>query len=63
MVKTTFGQSYSNQLQKIPLVANTIGRRINDLSENLCDQLVSRMRCSKFTIQVDEAADVAKDAH
>ncbi|XP_042896432.1 protein FAM200A-like [Parasteatoda tepidariorum] len=63
MVKTMFGQFYTNQLQQIPLADNTIGRRINNISEDLCDQLVSRMRTSKFAIQVDEATDVAKDAH
>lgn len=63
MVKTMFGQSYANQLRQIPLADNTIGRRIDDISEDLCDQLVSRMRTSKFAIQVDEATDVAKDAH
>ncbi|XP_015906681.3 SCAN domain-containing protein 3-like [Parasteatoda tepidariorum] len=63
MVKKMFGQSYANQLRQIPLADNTIGRRIDDISENLCDQLVSRMRTSKFAIQVDEATDVVKDAH
>ena len=55
MVKTTFGQSYSNQLRKIPLADNTVGRKIDDISENLCEQLVSRMRSSTFSIQLDEA--------
>ena len=63
MVKIMFGKSYTKQLRQIPLTDNTFGRRINDISEDLCDQLVSRMRTSKFTIQVDEATDVAKDAH
>ncbi|XP_015911765.2 zinc finger BED domain-containing protein 5-like [Parasteatoda tepidariorum] len=63
MVKTMFGQSYANQLRQILLADNTIGRRIDDIADDLCDQLVSRMRTSKFAIQVDEATDVAKDAH
>lgn len=63
MVKIMFGESYAKQLSQIPLADNTVGRRIDDISEDLCDQLVSRLRTSKFAIQVDEATDVAKDAH
>jgi len=63
MAKIMFGESYAKQLQQIPLADNTVGRRIDDISEDICDQLVSRLRTSKFAIQVDEATDVAKDAH
>ena len=59
MVKIMFGKPYAKQLRQIPLADNTAGRRINDISEDICDQSVSRMRTSK----VDEATDVAKDAH
>lgn len=63
IVRTMFGESYAKQLQQIPLSDNTVGRRINDISEDLCEQLISELRISKFAIQVDEAVDVAKDAH
>lgn len=63
MVKTMFGESYAKQLQQVPLSDNTVSRRIDDISEDLCEQLVSRLRTSKFAIQVDEATDVAKNAH
>ena len=63
MVKVMFGESYAKKLRQIPLSDNTVSRRINDISEDICDQLVSRVRTSKFAIQVDEATDVAKDAH
>ena len=62
MVKIMFGEPYAKQLQQIPLADNTVCRRINDISEDICDQVVSRMRTSKFAIQVDEATDVATDA-
>ena len=63
MVKIMFGEPYAKQLRPIPPADNAVGRRINDISEDTCDQLVSQMRTSKFAIQVDEATDVAKDAH
>lgn len=63
MVRIMFGEPYAKQLRQIPLADNTVGRRINDISEDICDQLVSRLRTSKFAIQVDEATDIAKDAH
>ena len=54
MVKIMFGESYAKQLRRIPLSDNTVSRRINDISEDICNQLVSRVRTSKFAIQVDE---------
>lgn len=47
----------------MPLADNTIRRRIDETSEDICDQLVFRMRILKFAIQVDGATDLAKDAH
>ncbi|XP_077285254.1 zinc finger BED domain-containing protein 5-like [Arctopsyche grandis] len=63
MVRIMFGESYAKQLRQIPLADNTVGRRINDISEDIWDQLISRLCTSKFAIQVDEATDIAKDAH
>ena len=59
MVKIMFGEPHAKQQRQIPLVDNTVGRRINEISEDICYQLVSRMRTSKFAIQVDEATNVA----
>ena len=63
MVKIMFGKPYAKQPRQIPLVNNAVGRRINDIFEDIFDQLVSRMRTSKFAIQVEEATDVVKGAH
>lgn len=52
MIKAMFGQSYASQLLQVPLADNTIGRRVNDISEDLCDELVSQMRLSKFAISL-----------
>jgi hypothetical protein len=38
-LETMLSQSYATQLPKIPLADNTVGRRISDVSEDLCDQI------------------------
>ena len=55
IVKTMFGEAYASVLRQILLADNTVSRRIDDISADLFDQLVSKMRTSKFAIQVDEA--------
>lgn len=42
MIITMFGESYAIHLRQIPLADKTVGRRINDMSDDLCDRLVSR---------------------
>ncbi|XP_035211445.1 protein FAM200A-like [Stegodyphus dumicola] len=63
MIETMLGESYADQLKIIPLADNTVGRRICDISEDLCDQLIEKVKLSSFALQVDEATDVLKDAH
>ncbi|XP_067139511.1 zinc finger BED domain-containing protein 5-like [Centruroides vittatus] len=60
IIATMLGESYADQLKIIPL---TVGRQISDISEDLCDQLIEKVKLSSFTLQVDEATDVLKDAH
>ncbi|XP_026481364.1 protein FAM200A-like [Ctenocephalides felis] len=63
IIATMFGESYADQIKSIPLADNTVGRRISDISDDLCDQLIEKIKLSSFALQVDEATDVAKDAH
>jgi hypothetical protein len=46
------------ELRKIPLVDNTVGRRISYISEDLCDQLIDQFKTSRFALQIDESTDV-----
>jgi hypothetical protein len=62
-LKKLFGQSFANQLQQMLLTDNRIGRRIDDIFEDLCDQLACRIRFAKFVIQGNDATDVAKEAY
>ncbi|XP_026476421.1 zinc finger BED domain-containing protein 5-like [Ctenocephalides felis] len=61
-IATMFGESYADQIKSIPLADNTVGRRISDISDDLCDQLIEKTKLSSFALQVDDATDVAKDA-
>lgn len=58
IIDTMLGESYAYQLKIIPLADNTVGRRISDISEDLCDQLIEKVKLSSFALQVDEATDV-----
>ena len=63
MVEIMCGEASAQQLKKIPLSDNTVARRIEEIGKDLCDQLLNVLRTSQFGLQVDEATDVAKDAH
>lgn len=63
MVEIMLGEQSANKLRSIPLADNTVGRRISDISDDLCHQLTDALKYSHFGLQVDEATDVVKDAH
>ena len=43
----------------VPLSNNTISRRIGDLAGDVKATLLSRRKCIKFSLQMDESTDVA----
>jgi protein involved in ribonucleotide reduction len=53
----------ANQLKNIPLSNHTISRRFQDISDNINDQLIDKLRNNNFAIQLDEATDSNKDAY
>ncbi|XP_063856105.1 zinc finger BED domain-containing protein 5-like [Scylla paramamosain] len=63
MVEIMLDEQSANKLRSIPLADNTVGRRISDISDDLCDQLTDVLKYSHFGLQIDEATDVVKDAH
>ncbi|KAL1276972.1 hypothetical protein QQF64_023645 [Cirrhinus molitorella] len=54
------GNNAVKQLNLISLSNNTVKRRINDMSENVFQQLICRVRARRFyAIQIDESTDIA----
>lgn len=63
IVETILGDNFAKQLQCIPLSNDTVARRIGDMSENIQQQLLSKLCDKLFSIQLDEATDSNKDCH
>ena len=59
IVECMLGGKATELVGTVPLSNNTISRRIGDLAENVKATLISRIKCTKFSLQVDESTDVA----
>lgn len=54
------GKQYGDKLKCIPLSANTVGRRIENIAEDLKKQVLEQItQCGRFAIQLDESTDVS----
>jgi hypothetical protein len=49
LVEAVFDDSYAKEVWKIPIADNTVGRRISDISADLCYQLI---KTSRFALQI-----------
>lgn len=61
MVSTIIDDATAQKLRAIPLSDNTVARRISDISEDMKEQLVEKIKDQRFALQVDEATDSNKD--
>ena len=61
MVKTILGADAARKLQQVPLSNNVIRNRIDDISADILDQVISDIKTSsaKISIQLDESTDVS----
>ncbi|XP_036033567.1 zinc finger MYM-type protein 6 isoform X2 [Onychomys torridus] len=60
MCSDVLGSSAGDKMKSIPLSDNTIGCRINRLSADIEDQLIQKVRDSKwFALQIDESSETS----
>ena len=63
VVGLMLGQKKAEQVRKVSLSAETIKRRIGDMSEDLLETLLNKLKTSgKFSLQIDETTDIKKQA-
>nr|XP_055067936.1 zinc finger BED domain-containing protein 5-like [Misgurnus anguillicaudatus] len=61
MVSIMLDETSAAKLKAIPLSNDTVARRIRDISDDLEDQLIEKLRDTRFALQVDEATVSNKD--
>ncbi|KAG0437337.1 Protein FAM200A [Dictyocoela muelleri] len=61
IVKTFFGDKHTDEIKKIPLSNNTMGIRIQDMSDNIKLQMKKIFEKEEivFVLQLDESTDVS----
>jgi hypothetical protein len=52
-----FREKCAQQLRNVPISNNTVSRRFVDISEDLEEQLIEKLRIKRFSIQINEATD------
>ena len=57
-VKCLLDEKAVTLVSNIPLSNNTVARRISDMADDVKETLISRIRCTKFALQMDESTDV-----
>ena len=63
IVNIMFGEKYEKEIQKIPLLDNTISCCIYDMSQDIESQVIASIKEAKsFAIQLDESTDITGKA-
>jgi ribosomal protein L10 len=64
MASSVLGEKVAKQLESIPLSNDTVSRRISDMVSNVKEQLIEKVKASKYySIQLDESTDVSNIAY
>ena len=53
------GDKVTEEIKEIPLSADTICRRISEMSQHTKCQLIDRVKQRKYALQLDESMDVS----
>ena len=56
------GPKQVKEVRKVPLSADTVKRRIDDMSNDILETLIINKSISKLSIQIDETTDISKKA-
>ena len=56
------GEIAANKIKSIPLSAETVKRRIDDMAQNCQQQLLDKVRECKFAVQLDESRTISSEA-
>jgi hypothetical protein len=60
MCEIMHGEKYGEAVKTVPLTKNTVMRRMESMSKDIKEQLLTRIKCSpKFALQIDESTDDA----
>jgi len=63
IIRVMFGEEHVKKVESIPLSNNTVKRRIDEMSNNVENQLIKRIKESpKYCLQIDETTDITKCA-
>ena len=60
MVEHVCGNKAKQMIQAIPLSNDTINRRISEMSQDICQQVIEQIKSSsaKISLQLEESCDV-----
>ena len=59
IAKCILDETSAKEITNVPLSNDTVARRIKDLAANVRAELISRLQCCNFSLQMDESTDVA----
>jgi hypothetical protein len=59
IVKTMLGDEAELEIKKIPLSDDTIKRRIQDMSNDIEENVMQKLKTCEFALQIDESTDIS----